>query len=67
MGEGPDKRFDSQITFYKFIIKSLPQARLHRGLHLEEPETEAREMEQARHIGRSEGFPAQFCGSRQEY
>ena len=48
------------------MTNSLQQARLHRGLHLEEHATEAREMEQARHIRRSEGILAQLCGSRQE-
>ena len=66
MGEGPDKRFGLQIISSIFTTNSLTQARLYRGLHLEELTTEAREMEQTRHIGRSEGILAQLCGSRQE-
>ena len=66
MGEGPDKRFCFPNKFSKLLTNSLPQARLYRGLHLEELATEAREMEQTRHIGRSEGILAQLCGPRQE-
>ena len=66
MGEGPDKRFCFPNKFSKFLTNSLPQARLYRGLHLEEPQTEAREMEQTRYIRRSAGIPTQLRGSRQE-